>query len=131
MVQHWQTHGFGVWAVTPKGSDEFIGYCGIQYLHQEPCGVTTEAPADGTDVEVIAGLAQPYWGNGFASEATRAALRYGFETVGLPRIVAAIHPDNQASRRILQQKMGMRCADDLCYYGECPHFVITREEFLR
>jgi ribosomal-protein-alanine N-acetyltransferase len=90
MVAHWQEHGFGTWVVALKDESDFIGYCGIQYLHEEP-------------------------------------LRYGFETVQLPRIVAATHPDN-FSRHILE-KLGMRHDAQLRYYGDCPHFVITRREF--
>jgi RimJ/RimL family protein N-acetyltransferase len=129
MVDHWQQRGFGVWAVTLKDSGDFAGYCGLQYLHEEPGGVSAEALQNGTDVEVVAGLAKPYWQQGIAPEATRAVLRYGFETVRLARIVAAIHPDNDASRHILQS-MGMQFDDTICYYGDdVPHLVIHRGEF--
>jgi RimJ/RimL family protein N-acetyltransferase len=128
MVTHWQTRGFGVWAVTLKDTGEFAGYCGLQYLHEEPGGVYAEALKDGTDVEVVAGLDQRYWGQGFAAEATSAALRHGFETVGLVRVVAAIHPDNDASRHILTS-MGMQLDESLAYYGDCPHFALYRDQF--
>lgn len=129
MVDHWQQRGFGVWAVTLKDTGEFAGYCGLQYLHVEPGGVSAEALRHGTDVEVVAGLARPYWQQGIAPEATRAALRYGFETVRLARIVAAIHPDNDASRHILHS-MGMQFDEAIRYYGEdVPHLVIHHHEF--
>lgn len=129
IVDHWRQRGFGVWAVLLKDTGEFAGYCGLQYLHEEPGGVSAEALEGGTDVEVVAGLAKPYWRRGIAPEATRAALRYGFETVRLDRIVAAIHPDNDASRHILQT-MGMRFDDTIRYYGDdVPHLVIHRAEF--
>jgi RimJ/RimL family protein N-acetyltransferase len=129
MVDHWHIHGFGVWAVTLKETHAFLGYCGLQYLHEEPGGVTAEALQGGTEVEVVAGLAKPYWNQGIAPEATRAALRYGFETVRLSRVVAAIHPENDASRHILHTRMGMQYDENMDYYGDCPHFVIRREEF--
>ena len=129
MVDHWQRCGFGVWAVILQDTGEFAGYCGLQYLHEEPGGVSAEALRDGTDVEVVAGLAKPYWQQGIAPEATRAALRYGFETIRLDRIVAAIHPDNDASRHILHS-MGMTFDDTICYYGDdVPHLVIHRDQF--
>jgi ribosomal-protein-alanine N-acetyltransferase len=128
MVKHWQDHGFGMWAVTLKDEGAFIGYCGIQYLHEEPCGVTAEALEGGTDVEVIVGLGKRYWWQGIAREATEVVLRYGFETVLLWRIVAAIHPENEASRHILGQ-LGLKYDAAIGYYGDCPHFVITREEY--
>src|SRR3972149_2322465 len=115
MVNHWQIHGFGVWAVILKETSEFVGYCGLQYLHKEPGGVTAEALEGGTDVEVVAGLAKPHWKQGIAPEATRAALHYDFETVQLPRVVAAIHPENDASRHILQKMMGMKYDENMDY----------------
>ena len=129
MVSHWHVYGFGVWAVTLKETGTFLGYCGLQHLHEEPGGVTAKALAGGTDVEVVAGLAKPYWNQGIAPEATRAALRYGFETVQLARVVVAIHPENEASRHILQKSMGMTHDENMHYYGDCPHFVIRRDEF--
>jgi len=128
MVGHWQEHGYGTWAVRLKGERVFVGYCGIQHLHAEPGGVSAEALRHGTDVEVIAGLAKPYWGQGVASEATKAVLRYGFEVVRLSRIVAAIHPANDTSRHILE-RMGLKYDASIGYYGDCPHFVIKREEY--
>jgi hypothetical protein len=44
-------------------------------------------------------------------------------------VVAAIHPENGASRHILQTMMGMRPDEHLAYYGDCPHFVLERDEF--
>jgi ribosomal-protein-alanine N-acetyltransferase len=48
----------------------------------------------------------PYWGNGFATEAARALLDYGFETLNLNRIFASYFRPNTASGRILK-KLGM------------------------
>jgi RimJ/RimL family protein N-acetyltransferase len=128
MVTHWQDHGFGTWAITRKGNDTFIGYCGIQYLHEERGGVSAEALLLGTDVEIIAALAKPYWKQGIVSEATKATLRYGFETVRLSRIVAATHPENTIGRHVLE-KVGLRYDADIHYYDNAPHFVILQEEF--
>jgi [ribosomal protein S5]-alanine N-acetyltransferase len=49
----------------------------------------------------------PYWGNGYATEAARAIVQYGFETLGLHRIFASHVTHNPASGRILR-KIGMR-----------------------
>jgi RimJ/RimL family protein N-acetyltransferase len=46
------------------------------------------------------------WGRGYATEATRLLLRFGFDDQGLHRIAATCHPDNTASVRVLQ-KAGM------------------------
>ena len=47
------------------------------------------------------------WGQGYATEAARAILQYGFETLGLHRIEAGHYPRNPASGRVLE-KIGMR-----------------------
>jgi RimJ/RimL family protein N-acetyltransferase len=52
-------------------------------------------------------LGVPYWGKGYATEAARELLRYGFEDLGLHRIFASHFKPNPASGRILV-KLGMR-----------------------
>jgi RimJ/RimL family protein N-acetyltransferase len=52
-------------------------------------------------------LAQSHWGQGYATEAAAAALRFGFADLGLHRICATCDPDNVASARVLT-KVGMR-----------------------
>jgi len=52
-------------------------------------------------------LGLPYWGQGYATEAAREMLRYGFEELGLHRIFASHFKQNPASGRILK-KLGMR-----------------------
>lgn len=50
---------------------------------------------------------QDYWGKGYATEAAAAVLTYGFEEMGLHRVVATCQPENHASYRIME-KLGMR-----------------------
>jgi ribosomal-protein-alanine N-acetyltransferase len=52
-------------------------------------------------------IGTPYWGNGYATEAAAAVVKYGFETLGLERIFASHFSKNPASARVLQ-KIGMR-----------------------
>ena len=49
----------------------------------------------------------PYWGKGYATEAARAVVKYGFGTLGLHRIFASHFANNPASARVLR-KIGMR-----------------------
>ena len=53
------------------------------------------------------------WGRGLATEGARAALDFGFGSLGLERIIARYHTDNVASGRVMQ-KIGMR------YWREVP-----------
>ena len=52
-------------------------------------------------------LGRPFWGQGFATEALRALLGFGFDTLALPKIVATHLTKNPASGRVMQ-KAGMR-----------------------
>lgn len=90
--------GWGFWAVARQDSGEFIGFVGLHTpgvpLPFSPC------------VEVGWRLARRHWGQGFATEAARAALRYGFETLQLPEIVAFTALLNVRSQALMQ-RLGM------------------------
>ena len=91
-------HGFGVWAVEELSTDAFIGFAGL--LHQ-----TFEAsftPA----FEIGYRLARHAWGYGYATEAARAAARFGFERAGLVEIVSMTAVSNVRSRAVMA-KLGM------------------------
>jgi len=128
MVWHWQEHGFGAYAVVLKETGAVMGYCELQYLHVEPYGVTEETLPDPNEVEIGYGIDKPYWNQGYTKEAAREVLKFGFERLGLERIVAGIHDENTASRRILEG-LGMVETWELNFYGDEPHFVITQEQY--
>ena len=97
--------GLGIWATTLKHDGTFIGWTSLKHtiaLRK----ATPELLARCQDIEIGYRFLKPYWGNGYATEAARAMLQYGFETVGLSRIVADAMPDNVASLRVMQ-KSGM------------------------
>jgi ribosomal-protein-alanine N-acetyltransferase len=72
-------------------------------------------------------LARASWGQGLASEAAQAALAYGFERVGLERIIALTRPENIASRRVME-KLGMRYEKNLqIFHLEAVYYAITRD----
>ena len=91
--------GWGLWAAELRATSEFMGFIGLQppiaQLACSPC------------VEVGWRLAQPYWGKGLASEGARAALRFGFEKLGLDEIVSMTVPVNRRSRAVME-RLGMR-----------------------
>lgn len=116
---HWAQHGFGVWAMMDRESGRLIGQCGLKHL------------PDTTDIEVLYALERARWGQGLAPEAAAAALRFGFQEVGLARIVAVTRPENRGSQRVLE-KLGMRYEGERTVYGGilAASYAITREEFL-
>ncbi|MCC8436612.1 GNAT family N-acetyltransferase [Brevibacillus sp. M2.1A] len=48
-------------------------------------------------------IGRDYWGNGYAFEAASALTAYAFDVIGLDRLYAKAHPDNKASRRIIEK----------------------------
>jgi RimJ/RimL family protein N-acetyltransferase len=94
-IEHGEKHGFTLLAVLDKADQQFMGHCGLVYLHGSP------------DVELAYAFGKAFWGKGIASEAARACLRYGFESAGLDHILALAETDNLASQRVMQ-KIGMQ-----------------------
>lgn len=94
-----ETNGFGMWAAGLKGSDELIGVVGLAV----PDWLPEVLPA----VEAGWRLHPRYWGRGLATEGAEASLRYGFDVLGLDRIISIYMPDNVASGRVMA-KLGMR-----------------------
>lgn len=91
--RHWDEHGWGLWAVEVPDVASFIGYVGLW-------------PADYVEpgmVEVGWRLAREHWGHGYATEAARAALEYGFTDVGLAEIVSFTVPQNERSWRVMER----------------------------
>ncbi|MEW5870837.1 MAG: GNAT family N-acetyltransferase [Chloroflexota bacterium] len=134
MLAHWQQHDYGMFAIRSRETEAFLGYCGVQHLHAGPGGVSPAAleryaKAGEIPVEILYGLTPGDWGQGLASEAGLACLRYAFEVLELPQVTAAIHPDNAASKRILVEKLGLRPAPGLDFYGDCPHFALERQAY--
>ena len=93
--------GYGLWPVEVIGGAPFIGMVGLA----NPDFSAPFLPA----VEVGWRLAAPHWGQGYATEAARAVLAYGFEQLGLPEIVSFTTVANARSRRVMD-KLGMRRA---------------------
>ena len=91
--------GWGFWAVESRNTHEFVGFVGLHMPAPElpfsPC------------VEVGWRLAATHWGNGFATEAARGALRVGFERLGLQEIVSFTSVRNIRSRAVME-RLGMR-----------------------
>ncbi|MFI9150568.1 GNAT family N-acetyltransferase [Streptomyces sp. NPDC053367] len=97
----WESRGFGLFAVEIRSTGELAGFTGLSV----PAYLPEVLPA----VEVGWRLARSHWGQGLATEAAAAAVRFGFEERGLERIVSIAQVGNVASERIMT-KLGMRLA---------------------
>jgi ribosomal-protein-alanine N-acetyltransferase len=94
IAEHFAARGYGLWAVEVPGEAEFIGFVGLSV----PRFQAHFTPA----VEVGWRLATFAWGRGYATEAAREALRFGFEEAGLAEIVSFTAPVNERSRAVMR-----------------------------
>ena len=100
-IGHWALRGFGMWAVEERESGAFIGRIGLW----EPDGWP------GTEVGWMLGPA--WWGRGYATEAARASIGWGFGNLAVDELVSLIHSTNHAS-----QAVATRIGE--AYRGEVP-----------
>ena len=91
ILGHWALRGYGFWAVERKSDGAFIGRIGLWQ------------PEGWPGMEVGWTLGRPYWGRGYATEAARASLDYGFRHYPVPKLVSTIHPENRASQEVAKR----------------------------
>lgn len=110
--------GWSNWAVELRASDAFIGCVGLSV----PRRVLPFSPC----VEIGWRLARAHWGQGYATEAARAALRVGFESLRLPEIVSFTAVGNLPSRAVME-RIGMQDArQDFDYPGHPEGHALRR-----
>lgn len=93
-----RTRGWGPWAVEIRATGQFAGFVGLN----EPSAELPFSPC----VEVLWRLAFEHWGQGYATEAGRAACEVGFRSLGLGEIVAFAAVGNHRSRAVMH-RLGM------------------------
>jgi ribosomal-protein-alanine N-acetyltransferase len=125
--------GFGLWAVELPGEAGFIGFIGLQPVDAQLPFV----PA----VEVGWRLARPFWGRGLATEGAAASMRFAFEELELPSLVAYTAAVNLRSRRVMERLQmsrdpredfahpsiadGHRLREHVVYRAHAPRWLIS------
>ncbi|GAB3903787.1 GNAT family N-acetyltransferase [Mucilaginibacter boryungensis] len=100
-----------------KQTGEYIGWCGIKYL------------ADKNEVDIGYRLLKQYRGKGYATEAARACLDYGFNKLGLNKIIGMAMQDNGPSINVFK-KLGLKYShNDDCGCHPGVVYAITKEEW--
>ena len=114
----WEGEKFGFNAVVLKKTNAVIGWCGLWRLRETG------------EIEVGWAIAEQFWGQGFAVEAAQTQLDYGFEMLGLTRIVAVTRVANAKSRRVME-KLGMTFEQVGIFYNvECNYYSIDRKNYV-
>lgn len=115
MLEH---QGWGLWAVEVRKTAEFIGFTGLHAptidLPFNPC------------VEIGWRLKRSAWGQGYATEAARACLQFGFEHIGLQEIVSFTSIVNTPSSAVMQ-RLGMKPDPGSFEHPSVPPGHILRE----
>jgi RimJ/RimL family protein N-acetyltransferase len=121
---HFEKHGFGAWAVELRERPGLIGFAGLTHpMFAAPCGPC---------VEIGWRFAFDAWGHGYATEAARAALRAGFQEIGLEEVVSFATVGNARSRRVME-KLGLSHdpADDFDHPLSTPGHPLERHVLYR
>jgi len=109
-AKNWRLEdGFGYWAMVRKADNQLIGLMGFQNHADEnmdwllmPDGSRSVGQLPGcVDAELTYALGRLYWQQGYALEAGRVLVGYGFEKIGIDRVINAISPDNFRSRNLM------------------------------
>ncbi len=96
-IDYQDRYGFSFFCVFEKDSGAFIGQAGLFHL-----GFSRQEE----DIEIAYRLHQKFWGQGYATELASALIAWGFEHLRVNKLVAFVHLENLASRRVLE-KAGM------------------------
>lgn len=96
---NYESRGYGMFACAMAQTGEVVGFCGLVH------------PGGQAEPELKYAFERTHWGHGYASEAARGLLRYGFTTLGLDEIISTVAAEHAASINVLE-KLGMRHSDD-------------------
>lgn len=95
-----QDRKIGRFIVIEKQTGIKLGWCGLKYLEKS------------NEIDLGYRFLKSHWRKGFATEAAKRCLEYGFRDCGFNRITARIQPDNVASISVAK-KLGMSCASQV------------------
>jgi RimJ/RimL family protein N-acetyltransferase/ribosomal protein S18 acetylase RimI-like enzyme len=111
---HWALRGFGQWAVQRRSDGRFVGRVGLW----EPPG--WPGP------EVGWRLGREAWGQGYATEAARAAIGWAWTALDLTQLSSMILPENTASQRVAQRLGHVNAGPCELPVGTCDRWVLDR-----
>ena len=108
----YKENGIGRFAMIKKGSNEFIGWCGLKFI-------TEEENNHSHFYEIGYRLKEEFWGKGYAYEAAKAWYEYAFNVLKVDTLYASAHIDNKGSRRILE-KIGLQLKNEYVWNNSVP-----------
>ncbi|WP_349305900.1 GNAT family N-acetyltransferase [Clostridium swellfunianum] len=119
-LNNYEKHGFGLWAVIDKDTEEFIGQVGL----------TVQKVEDKEELEIGYLLKRKHWHKGYALEAAKACKEYAFNTLNKDKVVSIIRDNNYPSQHVAE-RVGMKIEGQFTkhYYNmDMPHYVYSIEK---
>ena len=105
ILKQYDDFGYGRWMMELKTSNEFVGWCGLKFH------------PDRDEVDIGYRLLRKHWGKGYATEASQYCVSYGFEKLGITRIIGRALKENTASIRVFE-KLGMKFFEEKILHEE-------------
>jgi RimJ/RimL family protein N-acetyltransferase len=115
--REWAERGHGMFAVLDRTSGRFRGRAGLKHWPQ----------FDETEVGWV--LRRDAWGRGYATEAGRACLEWGFANLPAPYFTAMIHPDNALSIRVAGRLGMVRWRADVLLDSPVIVYAVRRHDW--
>jgi RimJ/RimL family protein N-acetyltransferase len=115
MAGHWAVHGAGMFAVEEKHSGNFVGRVGPWF------------PPTWPDFEIGWGITREAQGNGYASEAARAAIGWAFATFEIAQVIHCIDRENTASQSVAR-RLGAEKQKEIELFGHAADIWVTTRE---
>jgi len=115
-VERYQRDGYGLWAMLLRKTGDLIGDCGCYLREME----------GRSSVEIGYHVRRDLWGNGYATEAARACMRYAFDKLGLDRVISLIRPENRQSVRVAE-KNGLVC-EKIIFWRGYDHCIYAKSK---
>lgn len=121
-LEHWQTQGFGNWAVSRVDRpDEIVGFGGIRIVQYDTLTINNLGYR----------LAVAAWGQGYATEFASTALHYGFDALKLDEVSAMVRKNHTASQKVLS-KCGLEFVREVHDVKDAPPsllYTLTRNRY--
>ncbi|MCT4603057.1 MAG: GNAT family N-acetyltransferase [Marinifilum sp.] len=110
IIQQYKDNGIGRWAIIEKNSNNFIGWTGFKFEKEELNG-------NSNYYDLRFRLLRKYWGKGYITEATKAAIAYAFEKLDIKEICSMTLVSNEKSQQVLH-KLGFSLTEKFTYQGD-------------
>ncbi|BAX79759.1 GNAT family N-acetyltransferase [Labilibaculum antarcticum] len=119
--EQYKKNGIGRWAIIEKESGNFIGWTGFKFEKENQNGHSNF-------YNLKFRLLRKYWGKGYITEATKAAIEYAFTEVKIPEIYSMTLLSNLKSQRVLD-KLGLQLVEKFNYQGDdITWYKLSRNE---